>query len=183
MDGSEYGSGLIPKRGLPATRDEMWRTERNEAPLMVEYPNGHGSGHSGNASSKDRQVREDAAGLTKKRQAAVLDVVKAAAAAGVTSGEVENFLRIGHGQASSALSHLHRAGRIKRITERRMTQELYVLAEHVGGRKESPYTPREQRKHPKFHSDRTVLEAMKMAGISDAPSNYESIRKFLEALP
>lgn len=150
-------------------------------PTMIEYPNGHGSGHSGSASSKDRQVREDAAGLTKARQQAALDVVAAAAAEGVTSGELENFLRIGHGQASSALSHLHRAGRIRRIKDRRMTQELYVLPEHVGDRKESPYNPRVQRKHPKHHSDRTVLEAMKVADI--APTRYESIRKFLEALP
>lgn len=168
MDGTEYGSGQIPRRGLPT---------------MIEYPNGHGSGHAGNDSSKDRQVREDASGLTKQRQAMTLDAVTKAMGRGITSGELENFLGIGHGQASSALSHLHRAGRIKRIKDRRMKQEIYVLAEHVGGRKESPYTPREQRKHPKFHSDRTVLEAMKVAGISDAPSNYQSIRKFLEALP
>lgn len=166
MDGSEYGSGHIPKRGLPT---------------MIEYPNGHGSGHAGNASSKDRQVREDASGLTKQRQQLTLEAVTDAAHRGITSGELENLLGIGHGQASSALSHLHRAGRIKRIKDRRMKQEIYVLAEHVGDRAESPYNPRPQRKHPKFHSDRTVLEAMRVADI--APTRYESIRKFLEALP
>jgi hypothetical protein len=158
MDGSEYGSGN----------------------LMVPYGN-QGSGHSGNESSRDRQLREDASGLTKQRQTAALEAVTAAAAEGITSGELENLLHIGHGQASSALSHLHRAGRIKRIKDRRMTQELYVLAEHIGERKESPYNPRVQRKHPKFHSDRTVLEAMKAADI--APTRYDSIRKFLEELP
>jgi hypothetical protein len=158
MDGSEYGSGN----------------------LMVPYGN-QGSGHSGNESSRDRQLREDASGLTKQRQTAALEAVTAAAAEGITSGELENLLHIGHGQASSALSHLHRAGRIKRIKDRRMTQELYVLAEHIGERKESPYNPRVQRKHPKHHSDRTVLEAMKAADI--APTRYDSIRKFLEALP
>ena len=150
-------------------------------PTMIEYPNGHGSGHAGNESSKDRQVREDATGLTKQRQQLALEAVTESGERGITSGELENLLGIGHGQASSALSHLHRAGRIKRITERRMKQELYVLAENVGERKESPYNPRPQRKHPKFHSDRTVMEAMKVAEI--APTRYESIRKFLEALP
>lgn len=151
-------------------------------PLMIPYGT-TGSGHAGNAASAERQVREDATGLTKARQTAALEAVTEAGYLGITTGELENLLRIGHGQASSALSHLHRAGRIRRIQERRMKQELYVLAEHVGERKESPYNPRPQRKHPKFHSDRTVLEAMKAAGIPDAPSNYESIRKFLEALP
>jgi ribosomal protein S25 len=150
-------------------------------PLMIEYPNGHGSGHSGSESSKDRQVREDASGLTKQRQTLALEAVTDAAHRGITSGELENLLGIGHGQASSALSHLHRAGRIKRITERRMKQELYVLAEHVGERKESPYNPRPQRKHPKFHSDRTVMEAMNVGGIP--PAYYLEVRKFLEALP
>jgi hypothetical protein len=64
-----------------------------------------------------------------------------------------------------------------------MTQELYVLAEHIGERKESPYNPRVQRKHPKHHSDRTVLEAMKVANIPQDPDSYREIRKFLEALP
>lgn len=165
MDGSEYGSGHIPKRGIPT---------------MIPYGT-TGSGHAGNATSRERQEKEDAAGLTGKRQRAVFEAVELSARYGVTALEMEQLLGVGHGQASSALSHLHRAGRIRRITERRNKQEVYVLAVHVGERKESPYNPRPERKHPKFHSDRTVLEAMKIAGI--APTRYESIRKFLENLP
>jgi ribosomal protein S25 len=159
MDGSEYGSGN----------------------LMIPYGN-TGSGHAGNGTSQDRQELADASGLTGKRQKATLDAVERSAKHGVTAAEMEELLGVGHGQASSALSHLHRAGHIRRIKDRRNKQEIYVLPEHVGERKESPYNPRpEQRKHPKFHSDRTVLEAMKVAGIAD--TRYESIRKFLEALP
>lgn len=152
--------------------------------LMIPYPNA-GSGHAGNDTSMERQVREDATGLTKRRQQLALEAVTDASVTGMTSGELENHLGIGHGQASSALSHLHRAGRIRRIKDRRMGQEIYVLAEHVGERKESPYNPRDQRKHPKFHSDRTVMEAMDAAGIVNdmAGTNYARIRKFLEALP
>jgi ribosomal protein S25 len=149
--------------------------------LMVPYPNGHGSGHAGNATSRERQAREDASGMTLSRQQAALALVQTSAAEGVTVAEAEQFLGVGHGQASSALSHLHRAGRITRLKDRRRSQEIYVAAEFVNGRKESPYNARPQRKHPKFHSDRTVMEAMKVAGI--APTRYESIRKFLEALP
>lgn len=168
MDGTEYGSGLIPKRGLPT---------------MVEYPNGHGSGHAGNATSRERQEREDAVGLTRSRQAKALDLLLQAGAHGLVVAEVEHLLDVGHGQASSALSHLHRAGRVVRLTDRRNTQELYVHPDYVNGRKESPYNPRTQRKHPRFHSDTTVMEAMDRAGITNHPENYTKIRAFLENLP
>ena len=150
---------------------------------MIPYP-GHGSGHAGNDTSRERQEHEDANGITKRRQAAALEMVDAAARWGITSRELENVLGIGHGQASSALSHLHRAGRIKRIEERRHAQEIYVLPEHVDGRKESPYRPRKQdRVHPKFHNDETVLRAMNEAGIRTDAAVFKGIRKFLEALP
>lgn len=150
--------------------------------LMIPYGN-TGSGHAGNATSRDRQEIQDASGLTGKRQKATLEAVELSAGHGVTSAEMEDMLGVGHGQASSALSHLHRAGHIRRITERRNKQEIYVLPEHVGERKESPYNPRPERKHPKFHSDRTVVEAMKMAGLPLDKDTYDKIRKMLENLP
>lgn len=154
-----------------------------DPPLMVPYGN-TGSGHAGNASSRERQVREDASGMTQSRQKAALAAVEMAMSHGITSAELEDYLKIGHGQASSALSHLHRAGRIKRIKDRRKTQEIYVLADYVGDRKESPYNPRpEQRKHPKFSSDRTVMEAMKIAQLDMDHRTYSKVRVFLENLP
>jgi hypothetical protein len=39
-----------------------------------------------------------------------------------------------HGQASGALSDLHKAGLIARLVERRNRCSVYVLPEHVGGR-------------------------------------------------
>ena len=150
--------------------------------LMIPYGN-TGSGHAGNATSRDRQEIQDASGLTGKRQKATLEAVELSAGHGVTSAEMEDMLGVGHGQASSALSHLHRAGHIRRITERRNKQEIYVLPEHVGERKESPYNPRPERKHPKFHSDQTVVEAMKMAGLPLDKDTYDKIRKMLENLP
>lgn len=168
MDGTEYGSGLIPKRGLPT---------------MIEYPNGNGSGHAGNATSRERQQREDASGMTLSRQEAALELVQTSGAEGVTVAEAEGFLSVGHGQASSALSHLHRAGRVTRLKDRRRSQEIYVVPEHVNGRKESPYNARPQRKHPKFHSDTTVIEAMRVAGMTLDEQTYDGVRRMLENLP
>lgn len=149
--------------------------------LMKPYPNGHGSGHAGNDTSRERQQAEDANGMTLTRQHKTLIAVLRAGADGTTVAEMEEYLGVGHGQASSALSHLHRAGKIVRLKDRRNKQELYVVPALVNGRKESPYNERLNRKHPKFYSDATVLKAMDEAGI--APTRYESIRKFLEALP
>jgi hypothetical protein len=44
-----------------------------------------------------------------------------------------------HGQASGALSVLHKEGRIARLTERRNRCAVYVLPEYVQGRETSPH--------------------------------------------
>lgn len=149
---------------------------------MIPYPNA-GSGHAGNATSRERQEIEDAKGLTQSRQADTLRWVTAAGSDGMVVAELEKVLRVGHGQASSALSHLHRAGKVVRLRSRRAKQEIYVVREFVNGREESPYNPRLNRKHPKFLSDATVLKAMGEAGMSLSEHNYGVVRKFLELLP
>lgn len=154
------------------------------AETMIEYPNGHGSGHAGNDTSRERQQREDADGTTKRRQLQTLELVEAAGRWGITSAELENQLGVGHGQASSALSHLHRASKIARIKERRHRQEIYVLPVMVDGRAESPYKPRKsERIHPKFHTDETVRRCMDKAGFAVNGETFSAIRKFLEVLP
>ena len=150
---------------------------------MIEYPNGHGSGHAGNATSRERQQLEDAKGLTESRQERALTALTAAGPNGLVVAEMENILGVGHGQASSALSHLHRAGKVVRLKDRRAKQEIYVLPDWTNGRTESPYNPRLNRKHPRFYSDTTVVKAMGEAGIDLGMDSYQSIRKFLEALP
>jgi hypothetical protein len=150
--------------------------------LMVPYPNA-GSGHASNDTSRERQEREDASGMTATRQAKALAWVEAAGANGLIVAEVERMLGVGHGQASSALSHLHRAGKVVRLRDRRHKQELYVHPDFVNGRRESPYNPRLNRKHPKFYSDTTVLKAMKDADLPTTDLMYQHIRRFLEALP
>lgn len=131
-----------------------------------------------------RKQRAQASELTELRQKATLELVQATDQRGVTVAEIMDTLGIGHGQASSALSHLHRTEEAKRLKERRNGQEIYVLPKYVGERKESPYNMRlNQRKHPRFSSDRTVMEAMTVAGLPLDPDAYDRIRKFLEALP
>lgn len=149
---------------------------------MIPYPNA-GSGHAGNATSRERQEIEDATGMTATRQLLALSMVNKSGPNGATVAEVEEALGVGHGQASSALSHLHRAGRIVRLKDRRNKQELYVHPDFVNGRTESPYNPRLNRKHPKFYSDHTVIEAMKAADLPTTEPMYQHIRRFLEALP
>jgi hypothetical protein len=149
---------------------------------MIPYP-GAGSGHAGNDTSRERQEIEDASGLTATRQLMALSMVNKSGSNGVTVAEIEEALGVGHGQASSALSHLHRAGKISRLKDRRNKQELYVAPDFINGRRESPYNPRLNRKHPRFYSDHTVVEAMRTADLPCTEPMYDHIRRFLEALP
>lgn len=129
-----------------------------------------------------RKDRKDATGLALQRNKMVLELVTNQMDIGATVSLATHQLHILEGQATSALAYLHRTGQIVRLKERSSGQELYVLPEHVNGRKLSPFRERpDERVHPKFHSDRTVLEAMAVAGLQ--PEQYTTIRTFLEALP
>jgi ribosomal protein S25 len=142
-----------------------------------------GSGHAvGSDTSKERQERNDAEGITSRVQQAAYNLLSDEGAEGVTSAELCDRWGIGEGMASSALSHLHRAGKIRRVKMRRKRHEIYVLPEYVNGREESPYRPRKKpERHVRDLPDTTVLEAMRKSGI--APTRLESIRAFLGALP
>ena len=162
--GIKYPNGPVPKPG------------------MVPYGK-QGSGHAGNDSSRERQETEDALGTTAWRQAEAYKMIVGAGSAGVTVMEYEKEFGLHHGQASSALSHLHRAGHVVRLKMRRSKQEIYVLPAFVNGRDESPYRPREGRKHPRFLSDDAVIHAMNGAGLPPSPQNLATLRKVLELLP
>jgi len=112
--------------------------------LMIPYPKA-GSGHAGNDSSRERQEREDASGITAETQRMALTMLENRGYQGMTAAEFEDAAGIGHGRASSALSHLHRAGHIRRLKEKRVKHEVYVVRDAVSGREESPYRPRQSR--------------------------------------
>lgn len=179
--------------------DELVKAQASELRVErggIKYPNGPvpkpgmipygetGSGHAGNSTSRERQEREDSLGTTAWRQKQCLEAVAAAKSEGVTVMEIERMFNLHHGQSSSALSHLHRAGYIRRLKMRRNQQEIYVLPDYINGRDESPYRPRGGRKHPRFTEDEEVRKAMTAAGIPDTTgNNFVLIRRFLELLP
>lgn len=99
------------------------------------------SGWSGSETSKERADLADASGLTGHRDAGTLDALKAAGPDGVTWGELADAHALHHGEASAALSRLHRVGMIRRLTKKRGRSQIYVLPSHVDGRATSPYRP------------------------------------------
>lgn len=148
---------------------------------MKPYP-GMGSGHAGNDTSRERQERNDATGITSASQRAVFQALHVAKSDGLTALDVELGLRIGHGGASSALSHLQRAGKITRIKHRRKRYEIYVLPEYVNGREESPYRPRNKPEKPaRDISDGQLLGIMMDVGVDE--TYFAVIRKVVSALP
>lgn len=92
------------------------------------------SGHSGTDTSAERAATEDAEGVTKRRQAAVLSMVDSFGFTGCTVVEVRAHLGLHHGQGSGALSNLHKAGLLVRLSERRGRCKVYVTPAHVQGR-------------------------------------------------
>jgi hypothetical protein len=119
---------------------------------LTPYPDVDGatSGWSGGASSRDRARRRDASGQTATLQSRVVSMVAATGRYGLTCGEVEAALAMGHGSVSGALSNVHKGGRLARLTERRNGQEIYVSPRYVDGRELAPYRPnRANRKTPR----------------------------------
>lgn len=104
-------------------------------------PYGGTSGWSGSETSRERAERADSFGLTGERDRFTLEALKDAGPDGITWGELADAHGLHHGEASAALSRLHRVGLIARLTERRGRSQIYVLPEHVAGRPTSPYRP------------------------------------------
>lgn len=104
------------------------------------YPNGS-SGYAGGTSSRDRAEREDSTGITGWRSQAVYNLLADEGPHGQTCHEIERHMNIGHGAASGALTRLHRSGKIVRLEERRVGQEVYVIPEFVKGRPTVDYRP------------------------------------------
>jgi hypothetical protein len=105
---------------------------------VLPYPDGptrHSSGWSGSDTSHERALTEDADGTTSDRQRRVLLHLTARGSEGTTWKELGNALGWHHGQASGALSNLHKEGHVARLaTVRRSRCAVYVLPHHVDGR-------------------------------------------------
>jgi hypothetical protein len=119
---------------------------QQEGPVTP-YPEADGSGKTsgwtGSETSHERALAEDADGVTSRRQQRVMYLLRMAGWLGpkqygqhngITVKEVRDITGWHHGQASSALSVLHKEGKIARLTARRDRCAVYVLPEYVGGR-------------------------------------------------
>jgi hypothetical protein len=106
-------------------------------------PEATSSGWSGSDTSRERARRADEDGTTSKRQREVVAMLARAGTRGLTWPELAEAHGWHHGQASGALSALHKSGRIARLGPRhaRGRCSVYVVAEHVDGRDTAPYGP------------------------------------------
>jgi hypothetical protein len=103
------------------------------------------SGWSGTQTSRQRAETEDSIGTTAKRQREVLHYIVDAGVTGRTVRDVRRALSLHHGQASSALTLLHKAGAIARLSEVRDRCKVYVVPELVVGRETEAVASRHAR--------------------------------------
>lgn len=131
---------------------------------ITPYDGGTSSGHSGSEASQERSEREDSDGTTEKRQAAALELVRQAEKHGMTVKELREGTGWHHGQASSALSNLHRVGLLERLADKRDRCQVYVRPVYVLGRETQPYG----RQHPSEPPRReyTLEEIRTLTGFS-----------------
>lgn len=108
----------------------------SEQPIL---PYAGTSGWSGSSASEDRATHADADGTTAKRQRDTIGHLHIFASEGMTVTDLKETLGLHHGQASSVLSVLHKAGRVCRLRERRDRCHIYVLPEYVNGRETEPH--------------------------------------------
>lgn len=99
------------------------------------------SGWSGSDTSRRRALEADLSGVTGHRQAQVLRCLHERGAYGVTDYELQQVIGEHHGITSSALTGLHKAGRIARLAIERNSNEIYVALAFVGDRPTARYRP------------------------------------------
>lgn len=115
------------------------RTAEPDLFSLPELPYAGSSGHRGSSTSKARADRDDRSGRTRARQAAVLSSLAEAQDVGLNWKELALIHGWHHGQASGALSVLHKTERIARLTETRNRCKVYTLPAWVMNRTTEPY--------------------------------------------
>lgn len=105
------------------------------APALPDTPYAGTSGWSGSETSRERAEDADEGGTTTARQSRTLLALHHAGTHGLTWRELADENGWHHGQASGALSVLHKEGRIVRLAdERRQRCAVYVHPDYVEGR-------------------------------------------------
>jgi hypothetical protein len=93
------------------------------------------SGWSGSDASRERAEERDRSGKTATTQQMILDRMTRLGPDGQTIKDLREAYRTEHhGTLSGALTALHKAGRIARLTEKRDRCSIYVAPEFVNGR-------------------------------------------------
>ena len=96
-----------------------------------EVPYNGSSGWSGSDASKQRAAHDDGNGITAQRQIDTMNQLEIAGQQGLTWNELAYHYGWHHGQASGALSNMHKTGHIMRLKETRNKSHVYVLPEWV----------------------------------------------------
>jgi hypothetical protein len=94
----------------------------------------HTAGWAGSEASHERAVRERDTGITAQRQDYVRDRLRLVGGYGVTVKELRDRTNWHHGQASSTLTVMHKAGDIACLAEKREGCHVYVLPDFVQDR-------------------------------------------------
>lgn len=119
-------------------RDWMVHTAQTcVAKAALPYPTGSGS--TGSEASADREQHLDDSGTTSLNQGKTLEWLDRRGTWGGTQAELQDHLQVGHGTASQVLSTLHQAGKVERLTLRRLGSHIYVLPRFTVGRATSGY--------------------------------------------
>jgi len=106
---------------------------------LPELPYAGTSGHRGSDTSEARAKRDDRSGRTRDRQTDTLTCLARTQDLGLTWKELAHMMGWHHGQASGALSVLHKTERISRLTETRNRCKIYVLPEWEMARPTEPH--------------------------------------------
>lgn len=137
------------------------------------------SGYSGSVTSEDRARTQDGDGTTGARQAHVMKLAAERGGDGLTVQEVRAVTGWHHGQASSALSTLHKDGHLARLSEQRNRCEVYVLLAHVEGRETRPHG----RKRPTLTPDeRHALAHLRASQVTWPAEDGRYVNTVLAAL-
>ena len=99
--------------------------------IEPELPYNGSSGWSGSSASRKRAEQADTNGITAQRQIDTMNLLEAKAETGLTWNELAFHYGWHHGQASGALSNLHKSGHISRLHETRDNSHVYVLPEWI----------------------------------------------------
>lgn len=97
-------------------------------------PYAGGTGSTGSGASHDRREREDEHGVSAYRQEQIIGALRAAGTTGLTWSELGTLMGWHHGQATGALSVLHKEREIEALDSRRKRSTIYVLREFIAGR-------------------------------------------------